>query len=160
MSFDIMGTKMGEKLQVISDGRRKWNHRFVWREIFKDETLKTFILDMVTEEQLFKKGIDEDGDVIGYYSEFTEAINPEKRAGTHYTLKDTGAFFDSFKITVFPTYFEIDANPIKTNDKGEKENLFWKYGEGILGLTEESLEKLGQEILLRFHHRVREVLLS
>ena len=160
MSFDIMQTILGKKIQMISDGRRKWNQRFVWREIFKDETLHTFILDLITEEQLFKKGVDEDGDVIGYYSEMTQQINPEKVAGSHYTLKDTGDFFDSFTLRVFPTYFEIDANPIKTNDKGEKENLFFKYGEGILGLTDESLDKLGKEIILRFESRVREVLLS
>ncbi len=161
MTFDIMNTLMGEKLKMIADGRRKWNQRFVWKEIFKDKTLHTFILDLITEDQLFKKGVDEDGNVIGEYSIRTQEISGgEKMAGTHYTLKDTGAFFDSFTLDVYPDYFEINANPIKINDEGEKTNLFFKYGEGIIGLTQESLEKLGQEIILRFEGRVRQVLLS
>lgn len=161
MGFDIMNTLMGEKIKMIADGRRKWNQRFLWKEIFKDRTLHTYILDLITEEQLFKKGIDEDGDVIGEYSEMTQQISGgEKMAGTHYTLKDTGAFFDSFTLDVYPDYFEINANPIKTDAKGKKTNLFFEYGEGIIGLTQESLEELGQEIILRYENRVREVLLS
>ena len=44
----------------------------------------------------------------------------------------------------------------KTNDEGDTENLFYKYGEGIIGLTNENLEKLGQEILRRFSKGVRD----
>jgi hypothetical protein len=42
-------------------------------------------------------------------------------------------------------YFEIDADPIKENA-----NLFTKYGEGVIGLTEESLEKLREETKRRY----------
>lgn len=155
MGFDIMQTELGLTLKRFV---RVLDHKKIWLRVFKKKQLNTFILDMIKQDQLFDKGIDEDGDVIGTYSEYTEAINPEKVAGTHYTLKDTGDFFDSFYIDVFPTYFEINANPIKTDQDGDTENLFYKYGEGIMGLTNESMEKLSREILRLYQIEVRRVL--
>lgn len=146
MSFDIMQTELGLKLRQYA----MLYNRVLWLGIFNNATFRTWVLDLVREDQLFDQGIDEDGDVIGYYSEFTEAINPEKVAGTHYTLKDTGEFFESFYLTIYPDYFEINANPIKVNEDGETENLFYKYTEAIMGLTSESKDKLGREILRRY----------
>ena len=141
-----MQTELGLKLRQYA----MLYNRVLWVGIFNNATFRTWVLDLVREDQLFDKGIDEDGDVIGYYSEFTEAINPEKVAGTHYTLKDTGEFFESFYLTIYPDYFEINANPIKVNEDGETENLFYKYTEAIMGLTSESKDKLGREILRRY----------
>ncbi len=155
MGFDIMQTELGLTLKRFV---RVLDHKKIWLRVFKKKQLNTFILDMIKQDQLFDKGIDEDGDVIGTYSEFTEALNPEKVAGSHYTLKDTGDFFDSFYIDVFPTYFEINANPIKTNQDGDTENLFYKYGEGIMGLTTESMDKLSREVLRLYEIEVRRLL--
>lgn len=141
-----MQTELGLKLRQYG----MLYNRVLWVGIFNNATFRTWVLDLVREDQLFDQGIDEDGDVIGYYSEFTEAINPEKVAGTHYTLKDTGEFFESFYLTIYPDYFEINANPIKVNEDGETENLFYKYTEAIMGLTSESKDKLGREILRRY----------
>tara|TARA_R110000822_G_scaffold288004_1_gene409210 strand:- start:5595 stop:6092 length:498 start_codon:yes stop_codon:yes gene_type:complete len=161
MSFEIMGTSLGKSLKMFS-GKMKYFRLYnttLWQRVLADEGLQEWIMDLVREEQLFQKGVDEDGDVIGYYSEYTEMISPEKVAGSHYTLKDTGEFFATFMITIYPSYFEIDANPIKTNDKGETENLFYKYSESILGLTDASKEKLGQEIIRRYIQELRRWLL-
>ena len=155
MGFDIMQTELGLTLKRFV---RVLDHKKIWLRVFKKKQLNTFILDMIKQDQLFEQGIDEDGDVIGTYSEFTEALNPEKVAGTHYTLKDTGDFFDSFYIDVFPTYFEINANPIKTDQDGDTENLFYKYGEGIMGLTTESMDKLSREVLRLYEIEVRRLL--
>ena len=154
MAFDILRTELGIKLRRSA----MLYNRVIWLEIFQDPALRTWVLDLVRQDQLFEQGIDEDGDVIGTYSEFTELINPEKKAGTHYTLKDTGEFFNSFVLRIYPGYFEIDADPIKVNDQGETENLFYKYTEAIIGLTDESKEKLGQEIIRRYARAVREFL--
>ena len=150
-----MQTELGSMLKRFN---RVLDHNKIWLRVFKKKQLRTFILDLVRQDQLFEQGINEDGDVIGTYSEFTEAINPEKVAGSHYTLKDTGDFFDSFYIDVFPTYFEINANPIKIDEDGETENLFYKYGEGIMGLTTESMDKLSREILRLYQIEVRRLL--
>lgn len=156
-----MSTSLGKSLNMFA-GKTKYfrlNNPTLWQRTLADAGLQEWILNLVREEQLFQKGVDEDGDIIGTYSEYTEMISPEKRAGTHYTLKDTGNFFATFNITIYPTYFEIDANPIKINDEGETENLFYKYTESILGLTEESKEKLGQEIIKRYIEEIRRWLL-
>ena len=155
MGFDIMQTELGQKLNRF--GYALYN-QVIWVSVLKRPSLRTYILDLVREDQLLEQGIDEDGDVIGTYSEYTEIINPEKVAGSHYTLKDTGEFFDSFYIDVFPSYFEINANPIKTDDDGETTNLFYEYGEGIMGLTTESLDKLSREILRLYAIEVRRFL--
>ena len=82
----------------------------VWLRVFQNEPFKRYIMDLVRQDQLFKKGIDEDGDIIGVYSEATEMMNPEKVAGTHYTLYDTGEFYNSFVIFVGKQFFEIQAD--------------------------------------------------
>ena len=155
MGFDIMQTVLGQKLTFVN---LALYNEVIWLSVMRKPLLKTFILDLVRQDQLFDKGIDEDGDVIGEYSEYTEMINPEKVAGTHYTLKDTGEFFDSFYIDVFSSYFEINANPIKTDEDGDTTNLFFQYGEGIMGLTNESMDKLSREILRLYKIEVRKLL--
>tara|TARA_B110000858_G_scaffold99137_1_gene113997 strand:+ start:120 stop:590 length:471 start_codon:yes stop_codon:yes gene_type:complete len=154
LSFDILQTVLGGKLRLYAN----LYNVVIWRGTFNSGEFRKWVLDLVREDQLFDQGIDEDGDVIGYYSEFTEAINPEKVAGTHYTLKDTGEFFESFFLTIYPDYFEINANPIKVNDDGETENLFYKYTESIIGLTSESKDKLGREILRRYRIELQKYL--
>ena len=116
------------------------------------------VLEMIKQDQLFKQGIDEDGDIIGLYSEWTEMLNPDKVAGTPYTLFDTGAFYESMKIVVLNDAFVVEAQPIKIDEDGKKTNLFAKYGEGIIGLTDENKEKLAVEIKQRFINEVNKLL--
>lgn len=133
---------------------------YFWLLVFKDAQFKTWVLDMIRQDQLFKKGIDGDGDIIGYYSAFTESINPTKREGTPYTLFDTGDFYRSMYIYAYKNYIEVDANPIKVDEvTGETENLFWKYGENIIALTEENMEVLRQQIKERYTNEIRKLLL-
>lgn len=121
----------------------------VWISVFRNGQFQKFIKDLVRQDQLYKKGIDEDGDIIGLYSEWTEMINPSKVAGTPYTLYDTGEFYDSFIIFVGRRFFEIDADTLKMEDQK------WWYENGItkdaiLGLTEENKNKLAIEVRERF----------
>jgi hypothetical protein len=150
----LMETALG---QVINR-YRTLKTDYLWRVVFSDAKFREWVLDLIRQDQLFKQGIDGDGDIIGTYSEWTEMLNPEKVAGTPFTLYDTGDFYKSFILYVYSNYIEVDANPIKINDKGEQENLFWKYGENIIALTNESLEKLRTEFLSRFREEVRELL--
>ncbi len=142
---------MLEKIQQL-------NHTEIWIAIFNDDEIQNLILNLIKEEQLFKKGVNEDGVVIGQYSPVTQMINPEKIAGEHYTLKDTGAFYNSLIINVLDDLFEIDGDPIKVNEFGERTNLFEKYGEGIIGLTEESKEVLYKEVRSRYIDELRRIL--
>jgi hypothetical protein len=133
--------------------------REVWRSIFSETEFQQFVLDLIRIHQLFEKGIDETGDVIGYYSWTTENMyNPEKVEGTPYTLKDTGAFYRSMEATLGDLELTIDADPLKTDKTGKRTNLFEKYGEGIIGLADESKEKLREEVLEKCYEQVRRLL--
>lgn len=139
----LIGVKLRRALMLSSS--------LAWYESF-DQQLKKMIINWIQEDQL-QKGIDEDGDIIGLYSEWTELINPEKIAGTPYTLEDTGDFYKSMYIVVLNDSIVIEADPIKGTD-----NLFYKYGEGIIGLTEENMDKLREEVRKKYIQFVKNAL--
>lgn len=154
--MDLMKTEMG---MVLNRAKNLLMMRSIWYSVFRDVAFKNKILDWIRTDQLFKEGVDEDGDIIGTYSEWTEMINPEKVAGTHYTLFDTGEFYKSMMIVVLmDASFVIDADPIKIDDDGKQTDLFQKYGDGIVGLTQESREKLATECIERFNREAIKIL--
>jgi hypothetical protein len=133
----------------------------IWYAVFSDVKFKETILNWIKQDQLIRQGIDENGRVIGRYSEFTERVDPRKVAGTPYTLYDTGEFFRSMFISVlYDASIVIDADADKTDYTGAVTNLFDKFGEGIVGLTEFNREKLIYECIERFNSEARAVLLN
>jgi hypothetical protein len=146
----ILGTQL-RRAKMISE-------RVFWRTAFNDPNFTNYILDLIRNDQLFSQGIDSDGDIIGYYSEWTEMMNPDKRAGTPYTLKDTGEFYESMIIYIYDNLIEIDADPIKKDDKGEETNLFNEYGENIIGLTDENLSKVALILANKYKTEIIRVL--
>jgi hypothetical protein len=128
--------------------------------VFSDKSLQTEILDRIRYTQLEKEGVSEENVIIGYYSPYTEQINPEKKAGTHYTLKDTGAFFASFTMQVFETYIVINADGEKTDIYGNTKDLFVVYNDrgNLIGLTDESMEWLIEKIIPMINERIETIL--
>lgn len=121
-----------------------------------DGNLRRMILNWVQNDQLREKGIDEDGNVIGYYSLATSLINPDKSFNTHFTLEDTGEFFQKMFVIALADSLVIDSDGAdKTGDNGSV-NLFTEYGEGITGLTDENMDKLVVAIRRRYLILVRE----
>lgn len=120
-----------------------------------DYDLKAEITRLITEDQLTKEGIDEAGRIIGYYSYLTEIISKgKKQEGDPYDLNDTGSFYRSMFITVFRDSFVIDAaSPSFT----EMQQQDW-YSDGILGLTDENLQKVIQEIENRYSKQMEQLL--
>lgn len=113
----------------------------MWLDVMNDRKIKDEIIRLIQDEQL-QKGIDSDGDILGYYSEFTEFITGgRKQAGDPYTLEDTGAFYDSMFVIVNSDSIVIDADGVKEDD-----DLFIKFGENIVGLTDENIEKIAEII--------------
>lgn len=124
-------------------------------EVYDAREVEEAILDLNRINQLFEQGINADGGIIGFYSETTEFLNPSKKAGEPYTLKDTGAFYESFSLFIKKDgSFTIEANEIKPNGV----DLFEKFGENILGLTDESRIKLAELITPLFIQKTRELL--
>lgn len=155
----LMDTSLG---LLLNAAKTRLKTKQIWFKVFAgDPFLRKQILRWIQQDQLFKEGIDEDGDVIGYYSEFTEAINPSKVAGSHFTLFDTGEFYASMYIAVNTNYIEVVADPIKIDDRtGETTNLFNEYGEGIIGLTDENKTKLANALKIRFQREAAKILFN
>ncbi len=147
-----MDTVLGEVINVF----KFMENRTFWKYVLQDKKFQIWTLDLIRQDQLFKEGQDGDGNILGYYSAFTEQLNPEKKEGSHYTLKDTGDFYESMIFNIFVDYLEIDADPIK-HDKitGEETNLFQKYGEDILKLNEENLELFKNELVKKYIDTVK-----
>lgn len=114
-------------------------------------TTKNLILSYIKQDQLFNQGVDMHDKIIGYYSEFTEFINPKKQAGTPYTLYDTGAFYRSMFVQVLKDSIIIDANFTKMEDQD-----WWSVD--ILGLNEENLNKYAQLVKENYIKYARKVL--
>ena len=119
------------------ENAKKLDENKAWVYAFSEQSIKDEIIRLIQDEQL-QAGIDANGDIMGYYSLFTEWItNGRKQEGDPYTLEDTGAFYSSMFVKVGDDYFIVDADGQKDN-----ENLFVKFGDDIIGLTDESIEKL------------------
>ena len=104
-----------------------------------DQEVKDMIIQMNTEDQLEERGVDSIGRQLGDYAPYT--IIEKKLKGQRYdhvTLKDTGAFYDSWVVTVNRNYIEIDADDTSHYDVP----LFQVWGEDVLGLTPENMDIL------------------
>lgn len=96
------------------------------------------IADMNSQGQLFEKGIDRNGDSIASYRPYKPLTIEIKRLKgqpvNRVTLRDEGDFHASFQVIANNNSFFIDATDPKTLD------LIRKYGEQIMGLTDENLD--------------------
>jgi len=124
-----------------------------WIDTF-DSVTKKQIIDWIQQDQLIDEGINKFGKIIGYYSYATELIsNGKKKQGDPYNLFDTGAFFRSFVVIVGIDAIKIDANAQKGED-----NLFKKFGNEIIGLTDENFKKLKDLVKKSYISYARKVL--
>jgi len=139
MSFD-------KKINQIK-GVRKNINRFIDKSVGENAHI---IEDNITEDQLHDKGEDGLGRSLGQYSDFTKQFKNTIAAqlgrdnrSDHITLKDTGEFYESIKVTLSSRGVEISSRPQKDDT-----NLIDEFGEEILFLNEENLEAFRQDILL------------
>lgn len=104
------------------------------------EINESLIVQMNAEYQLFEQGVTRNGVSISSYEPYKpRTIREKKRKGqptNRVTLRDEGLFHASFKVITGPIGFEIAATDWKTED------LVAKYGEQILGLTDDNLALL------------------
>jgi hypothetical protein len=139
-----MDTVLGD----LMERSKALSQREIWFYVFSDMKFKTKVLDFIRIDQLFEQGVNEDDQVIGRYSIVTETVyNPEKVAGSPYTLKDTGDFYKSFMMEVLPDGIIINADGIK--DDGT--DLLERFTNKILGLTDESKIKLIKELKEKYY---------
>tara|TARA_R110002050_G_scaffold165385_6_gene295828 strand:- start:219 stop:659 length:441 start_codon:yes stop_codon:yes gene_type:complete len=121
-----------------------------WIEANTDKVKKE-ILDLIRDDQLYE-GVDENDDIIGYYSYWTEIISQgKKKQGEPYDLKDTGQFYRSMFVKVLKDSIIIDADFEKMEDQD-----WWSIG--ILGLTEENLDIYADMVKKNFILYARRIL--
>ncbi len=115
-------------------------------EITNEKDTQDFLIDTL-QDQLFTTGEDDDGVSLGDYSPITVKIKKRKGQPTdRITLKDTGAFYDSYSIQPFNGGFFIEADG-KKNDT----DLFLPYGDNILKPNEESLILISEYYKQKLH---------
>ena len=143
------------KLHELVRRRRLLSDSVIWFDSF-DVGLKNKILDWIRLDQLKSKGIDADGDVIGFYSSVTASIDPIKKFNTPYTLDDTGSFYRSMFLLVLADRIVPSANSETYRKMQDKD---W-FTDRILNLTDENLQKLKAEIKIKYIQAVRKALLG
>lgn len=119
---------------------------------------RTMVLDWIRQDQLTAKGEDADGDVIGYYSRATELMSGgSKQEGDHFTLNDTGQFYQSMSATPVSDGLIIDGDITEMESSYSQTNGYW-WNDEILGLNEENMEKLSYEVAQSYLKYARKIL--
>jgi len=125
-------------------------------EVLRTEKVRQYIVSLYQWEQLYDQGIGSDGKSLGEYAPVTiihkEMVNlPSDRV----TLYETGGFYRSFFVNILTDVTEINANELVGDS-----NLIKDWGENILGLTDENLEKLHNFILPLIQESVLNIILK
>lgn len=104
---------------------------------------EALILDMNTDDQLYEKGINSKGEKINPpYTNYTVKIKKELgQPSNRVTLRNEGDFHKSFYLKKKAEELEIGATDPKT------EEIVWKYGEEIFGLSPENLDELQEHYI-------------
>lgn len=129
-------TRIDDLIQKIKNFENGINEQ-IRLEVIEDEP---YICDMNTEDQLYERGIDRNGQKISEYAPYAESTKYIKRMKgqptNRVTLRDTGDFHASFRVKADDEKFSIEADDWKT------EKLVRSYGPQVIGLTDENLDDL------------------
>ena len=149
-----MQTRLGEMLKKAA----LLDEAKAWKDSNTPELQQKYVEKWIKGDQLFKKGVDEDDKLLGVYSITTQILSGgRKKAGSHYTLFDTGQFYRSIFTRVLSESLFIDADFAEMPDQNwwNENNL---NEEKILGLTDENLEKFKTEIAKGYLEYTRRIL--
>jgi hypothetical protein len=125
---------MWGRLEKIISNAKKLDESKAWKQVI-DKEVKDEIIRLNTQDQLYEDGVDSLNKKLGDYSPYTVILKRLKGQKTsHITLKDTGAFYNSFKVQVNKDSITIIADDESKYDIPLTED----YGIDILGLTEDN----------------------
>jgi hypothetical protein len=117
-------------------------------DVLRREDVRALIAELNTFGQLFEDGIDSEGrklsDIRQPYADTTKQKKRREGLPTdRVTLFDTGKFYQSWQVRILENGdIELEA----TTEIASNYDLQKDYGKNILGLTEESLSKVGEFI--------------
>ena len=143
-------TKAYTRRKMLEESLNKWlkvDPIRVIREILSDRAIINWI-EEANRQQLLKGENSLDvklSDIGGGYSDFTLSIHPEKQRD-RVNLFDTGEFHKSITAKVDNDLLQIDADPFKTDESGNVTNLYEEWGVDIIGLNDENLQTLINQI--------------
>lgn len=141
------------KLDILLKKGKLLKELDIWYKSFDTKTKET-IIDLIQNKQLKDEGVDGLNQVLGYYSYATELITKgRKQQGEHYTLEDTGFFFDSMRVEVTDALLYVSGD-----GKKGKENLYKKYGDYITTLNEDSLNVVKEIIKDKYVQYISKIL--
>ena len=107
-------------------------------------------------DQLFRKGVDSKGVTLGVYAPFTiERKVKDGLPSGHVTLFQRGRFYKTWTVKVVNGDIIVEAD----GDKDDK-NLMDIYGEDIVGLLDENLQILIDEIKIKTPEHVESLLFA
>lgn len=135
---------MFENVTTLLDKAIALNETIAWK-LSIDNGVQKRIVELNTIDQMYNKGIDALGDSLGDYSQVSVEVYG-KRAG-HIQLKDGGEFYDSFVVLVLDDSFIIRANTIKNDSIKGDVDLTTRFGDDIIGLTEENRDIITELIM-------------
>ncbi len=140
----FLNTELSEYAKRLKRQQRQEDKTF--KLVLDNKLIRDLIIFLNTDDQLGEDRIDSLGQRLGFYSFATEVISKgKKKEGEPINLRDTGAFWDSWRVFIGNAIITIDANPDK-----EDTNLFDEYGIDVLGLTDENLQVLIDEALKQY----------
>ena len=136
------------RLSDMIDNSKKLDINKAFELSLGDKSIQVFIVDMNTDEQLFDEGIDSTGTSLesigGEYAPSTIEVKIDSDLPfTHITLFQDGDFYSSFRVFVGKDSFTIDADSLKTGGV----DLVDRWGEDIVGLTDENIGFLIKELI-------------
>lgn len=139
----------------------------ILNQVVSSKESKEFLINLITQEQLFDKGINSEGiklsSIGGNYSPRTilgvkgqfEGKLAKGLPIDRITLFDEGDFYDSFRIEVNLPFIFIIFDDLK-----EGVHLTDRWGNDIAGLTDESKEKYEEFLLGKVFKIILQNLLS
>jgi len=146
---------MLDSLVNLQKNLSRLNTNKIFRAVWSNTLVQDYIINLNTEQQL-RKGINSDGDQVGEYRNDAYAAAKQLLPGREAAegvvdLVVTGTFYSTFDIKVTNKGFSINANT----------NLYDfdfinRYGESIIGLTQENQHKLVTFIFPFFIEELKE----
>ena len=147
--------KWGRLSDLINNVKRlDFNSTFFF--VFSQDDIQIFTMELNTGDpnnsefgQLFLEGVDSEGTLLdsigGAYAPITVAIKRELGLPVNrVTLYQEGGFYRSWRFIQHEDGFTLSADTIKQGD--ETIDLQDRWGDKLVGLTDESIKRLSEEI--------------
>ncbi len=146
----------------LTNIKKQLNPDKVWKAVFSKSDVQDYVINKLLQDNQLRKSLTGLNQPIRdlqtgstTYAVLTEILSGgRKKAGDPYNLFDTGDFYNSMVLILGNSFFEIKADPIKENA-----NLYTKYGEEIVWLTDDSKNKLTERLVEEYRIELRDLLL-